>query len=100
MYTYDLALIMLNLMSNKHCEQVYNIGSNEAITIEALAKSIKSHTGSTSSIIVANKDQVSGSGGNIYVPSTEKAHKVMNWGPPISLESSIKRCAQALKLSS
>ena len=88
LYPTDLILWILFLMSNKDSEGAYNLGSDEAISIEELAK------------LISNKYNVSYSvaneidkGWNIsrYVPCNKKIIKFTNIKQSVPLEDAINR---------
>lgn len=72
--------------------QVFNIGSNEEITILALAERVKARTGSCSEIRLIPYDEAYEAGFEDFrrrVPSLEKIGRTIGWAPTTSLDETI-----------
>jgi UDP-glucuronate decarboxylase len=68
--------------------EVFNIGSSDEISILELAKKIKMLTGSKSEITFKSLPE---DDPKRRRPSLEKAEKILNWHPHVSLEEGLKR---------
>jgi UDP-glucose 4-epimerase len=91
---YDLIDAIITLM---HCEQaagrVYNIGTNEEISIEDLADKIIEMTGSKSQKIFVPYETAYGRPIEDMmrrVPSLERIEKTIGWKPKISLDETLR----------
>ena len=70
--------------------EIYNVGSNERITIHDLAERVKELTGSSSAIVLVPYEQVfpHGVAEEMFhrVPSIEKIRSVVGWEPERNLD--------------
>ena len=85
---HDLSEWLLVLLQNTaSTAAVYNVGSNVPISIEGLAHKIKLISGSNSSVIVEDSEQLNR---NIYIPDTRKITSNFRLAETVSLDSSIR----------
>jgi len=87
------ALIGL-MKSSKAIGRVFNVGSEDEITILNLAKRVKKVTGSKSKIVHIPYQEAYESGFEDMrrrVPSIKKVNKLIGWKPQIGLDRIIKR---------
>ena len=72
--------------------QVFNIGSNEEITIGDLAERVRARAGSASEIVLVPYEEAYESGFEDFrrrIPSLDKIKKVTGWQPSTSLDTTI-----------
>lgn len=85
----DLAIWLLSLLINGERGSSYNVGSDEAISISALAKMVRDTLAPTKSIEILNSDSVGkSSSGNRYVPAITRARQ-LGCSPWTSLEDAL-----------
>ena len=89
MYISDLVVWLLNILINGKNNSIYNVGSEECITIYQLAKKISKFSDNKTQIIVKNKRSKTKK--NIYAPSTKKIRKEFNLTSVVNLEKAIKK---------
>jgi len=92
-HVYDVVRASIALMQSAEAEgDVFNIGSEEEVSIEDLAKKIKSATGSISEIVKVPYEKVYGSGFEDMrrrVPNISKIKKLINYKPAYKLDDII-----------
>ena len=92
-HVYDVVRASIALMQNAEAEgDVFNIGSEEEISIEDLAKKIKSAAGSVSEIVKVSYEKVYGSGFEDMrrrVPNISKIRKIIGYKPAYKLDDII-----------
>lgn len=95
LYSSDLVIWLIRLLLNGRHLEAYNVGSDQAVTIEQLARKVKSETSAQGQIIIQSPDQP----GPVhrYVPSIEKATQELNLKVWTSLEKSILRTYEFAK---
>jgi UDP-glucose 4-epimerase len=90
----DTVTALLRLASAEDCVgEIFNIGSPEPISIQALAERVIHLTGSRSTIQRIPYDQAYGPGfEDMYrrVPGIEKIHRFIGWAPTRSLDETIR----------
>jgi UDP-glucose 4-epimerase len=100
-YVDDLVEAVLKLINCEHAiGKVYNIGSNEEISIEALADKIIEMTGSKSQKQFVPYEQVYGRQIDDMmrrVPSLERIKKTIGWESKTSLDEILSRIIKSLK---
>jgi len=80
--------------------EIFNIGGEQEITINDLAKRVVSITGSKSEIVHIPYDQAYESGFEDMqrrIPSTEKINKLINYRPTVFLDEMLQRIAGSIK---
>lgn len=80
--------------------EVFNLGSSEEVTIEALASRVRQVTGSRSTIVHIPYEKAYGEGFEDMprrVPSLDKARKWIGYSPKTSLDEIIEKVASHLK---
>ncbi|MDI6591325.1 MAG: SDR family NAD(P)-dependent oxidoreductase [Patescibacteria group bacterium] len=91
----DVVEALVKLMNHpKAPGQIFNLGSEEEITIRELAQKIKKLTGSKSKIIFIPYTKVYGSGFEDMEhrkPDLTKIKKLINYQPKVTLEESLKK---------
>lgn len=92
---------LIKLMNNSNaCGQVFNIGSQEEITIERLAKKILEITGSRSKIIYIPYEKAYEEGFEDMerrVPDISKIHNLIGFSPTVDLNGIIKDVVNYIK---
>lgn len=91
-----LAAILKLLETPQAVGEVFNIGSDEEISIESLARRVRDRLGSNSEIRYISYDQAYEQGFEDMprrFPSIEKVEKCIGWRPQTSLDESIERIA-------
>jgi UDP-glucose 4-epimerase len=69
--------------------EIFNVGSTERISIQALAERVRALTGSDSEIVYVPYDEVYGQGIEDMLhrqPSIEKVREAVGWSPTRSLD--------------
>jgi len=89
MYTSDLIIWLLIILVKGQKNELYNVGSEESITIFELAKKIAKITPKKIDVIVNQKNNFSKLT-NRYVPSTKKIQNQFNIKQKINLDIAIK----------
>lgn len=87
-----LRAVMALTFEPKAVGEIFNIGSQEEVTIRALAERVKARTGSTSEIITVPYDQAYEKGFEDMhrrIPSIEKIHQWVGWQPLIPLDQTL-----------
>lgn len=97
----DIVDALIKLISvNEAVGEVYNIGSQEEITIQELAEKIIKMTGSSSKVIYVPYDQAYERGFEDMarrMPDTTKINKLIGFKPTINLEGIIKSVVEYYK---
>jgi UDP-glucose 4-epimerase len=73
--------------------EVFNIGSSEEVTIQALAERVKALTGSSSEIVHIDYDRAYGEGFEDMprrVPDISKIHSLIGYGPKKTLDEILR----------
>ena len=100
-YVADLLEAVIGLMNCKHAAgQVYNIGTNEEITIEELADKIIRITGSKSKKEFVPYEVAYGRPIEDMmrrVPSVERIKKTVDWEPKTSLDETLQLITESVK---
>jgi len=100
-YVADLVEAVIGLMNCKQAAgQVYNIGTNQEISIEELADKVIRITGSTSKKEFVPYEVAYGRPMEDMmrrVPSVERISKTINWEPKINLDETLRLIAESLK---
>lgn len=97
MYISDLIIWLFNILFNGQKNSIYNVGSEERITIYDLAKKIS--TLSSKNIDIKILNQNINSLQNLYIPSTKKINNELNLGQEINLETAIKKTYNHINLN-
>ena len=94
----DLANWLFKILFDGEANEIYNVGSDEEISIKDLAELIKKIFKSNVKIILKNKT-INGQSGerNYYVPNIDKAKIELKLALNFSLEDSISRIALNIK---
>ncbi|MFQ6082608.1 MAG: SDR family NAD(P)-dependent oxidoreductase [Candidatus Aminicenantia bacterium] len=91
----EVIAVLTKLMANKKAEgQVINLGSNNEISINKLAKKVKSLTGSSSKIIYVPYKKAYPDGYEDFkrrIPDISRIKKLIGYKPKVTLEESIKK---------
>jgi len=90
MYSADLVIWLLTILIRGESKKAYNVGSDEAISIEELAKKICCFFGNKMSYVVWQKPDPFKEREQ-YIPSIEKARKELNLAVNFDLDKSINR---------
>jgi UDP-glucose 4-epimerase len=94
-YVEDVAEALIKLINHpKAVGQIFNLGSEEEITIKELAQKVKRLTGSKSPIAFVPYTKVYGPGFEDMVhrrPDLSKIKKIIGYQPKVSLEESLKK---------
>lgn len=100
-YVKDVIKALINLVGNsKSAGEIFNIGSNEEISIEELALKVKKITGSSSKIVKISYDKAYEKGFEdmqYRVPNTTKIKKLINFKADTVLEQIIKEVVKFFK---
>lgn len=100
-YISDAIEAMIKLMNNsKSVGELFNIGTDEEITIYDLAKKIKFITQSKSSIVKISYEKAYDSGFEDMMrrkPNLNKIHKYIGWRPTIKLDQTLKNIINYFK---
>jgi len=89
MYASDLIIWLLKILIHGECNVPYNVGSDEAISIEALAKLVKTVHTNTNEVQVLG--QKSNQPREQYVPDISKAKNDLQLNIEIGLEEAIRK---------
>jgi dTDP-glucose 4,6-dehydratase len=92
LYAADLAIWLWTILLRGPSSRVYNVGSEEAIRIAALAARVTSALDSKSPISVAQRPQP-GIPAERYIPSTVRARTELGLEQTVSLDEGIRRTA-------
>jgi dTDP-glucose 4,6-dehydratase len=92
LYAADLAIWLWTMLLGGPSGRVYNVGSEEAISIAALAARVTSALGSKSAIHQAQQPQP-GVPARRYIPSTVRARAELGLEQTVSLDEAIRRTA-------
>jgi len=92
MYAADLAIWLWSILFRAPAMEAFNVGSNRAINILELARTVTAAIGSTAKIRVAQQ-AIPGAEIQQYVPSTSKAEQCLGLKCEIALEDAIRRTA-------
>jgi UDP-glucose 4-epimerase len=80
--------------------EIFNIGSDEEVTIDGLAKRVKAMTGSSSEIVHVPYDQAYAPGFEDMrrrVPDIAKIGRVIGWKPSFSLERTLEQIIDSIR---
>lgn len=91
MYTTDLVFWILKVMINAKNGSIYNLGSNEEVTISEFAKKILKYNNSIK--LIESKSITN----DYYVPDIKKIKKDLDLEITVSLDESIKRLVEFYK---
>jgi dTDP-glucose 4,6-dehydratase len=90
MYSTDLVEWLLNLLVNGIYGQVYNVGSDQEISIQSLASTVRAVAGTKNKIIVQQRSNPSQSPAR-YIPSIQKAKKELGLTLKVDLQESVRK---------
>ena len=90
LYAADLAIWLWTILLRGESARPYNVGSDRAVTIAELARTIAEVIGGGTSIRIMRKP-VLGVPALRYVPSVERAEKELGLRPMITLEDGVRR---------
>lgn len=93
MYLADVALRLWLLLLKGRGSVAYNLGGDEPISIEALARLIVQKLGTNNKIHIKNQ-AIHGAHANVYYPDTRRIRNEFSLGQGISLEEAIVRTAK------
>jgi len=93
LYGADLALWLIKLLTADKCGSVYNVGSDEAVSIRELAQLISEIAGCKSAPQFAGNEAGNGSA-SVYVPDISRARSELGLDVRIGLAESIHRTLQ------
>lgn len=96
LYAADLAVWLWALLIRGKHERAYNVGSDEDLTVAALAQAVAKASGSTHDIELARQPKP-GEAPLRYVPSIERARAELGLEPRIKLNDGIKRTLDWLR---
>ncbi len=91
MYASDLAEWLLVLMLRGSANEVYNVGSDFAISIWDLAQKVRSIASKNNPIEIRKKPLLNTHGPERYIPSIQKAGKCLSLGLKIELDHAIRK---------
>lgn len=91
MYASDLVEWLLTILLKGKSNEVYNVGSDKAVSIAELAKHVSKFSLSEKQNINIAKEKTDGTLASRYVPSTDKAKKELGLECKISLKESIQK---------
>ena len=94
LYAADLAVWLWTMLFRAPSLEIFNVGSEEAISIADLARRVVMTLGAQVDVRVAKQVME----GNVlvqYVPSTQKAQRVLNLRQTVGLDESIRRMAES-----
>jgi nucleoside-diphosphate-sugar epimerase len=92
MYAADLAIWLWTILLRSPANQVFNVGSDQAISILDLAYTVASALGSPAAVRVAQRARP-GTEVQQYVPSISKAQQGLDLHCEVALEDAIRRTA-------
>ncbi|MGI4756711.1 MAG: NAD-dependent epimerase/dehydratase family protein [Janthinobacterium lividum] len=98
LYASDLATWLWTMLFRAPTLEVFNVGSEDAISIADLAKRLIATLGSPASLHIAQQAKL-GAALQQYVPSTEKAWRDLQLRQTVSLDEAIRRMAAWHKAS-
>ncbi len=90
LYAADLAVWLWTLLVRGEPGRPYNVGSDDAVTIAELARTVAAVTVPGTAVEIAQA-AVPGVSGSRYVPSVERAEREMGLRPIVSLEEGVRR---------
>jgi dTDP-glucose 4,6-dehydratase len=93
LYAADLAVWLWTMLFRAPSLEIFNVGSEEAISIADLARRVITTLGSPVEVKVA-KRALEGNARLQYVPSTQKAQRMLNLRQTVGLDESIRRMAE------
>jgi nucleoside-diphosphate-sugar epimerase len=97
MYCADLVIWLISILLYGKSKEVYNVGSDEVITIKDLALKIN-HLGKGKGVEILNQTNVNTLGTNFYIPNVDKAKKELGLQRKYSLDKAIIRTLDYCKL--
>lgn len=74
--------------------RIYNVGSDEAVSIRELAEEVAQSCGDFTGKIITEKKYVPGSPLDVYVPDVSRIHLELNTPPTLSLQETIRRTVE------
>lgn len=89
MYVSDLIIWLLNILFKGKNNEIYNVGSEEYVTIYELAQKVSKLSSYESRIVINSQNKKTKK--DIYVPSTKKIRKELSLIQEINLENAIKK---------
>jgi dTDP-glucose 4,6-dehydratase len=92
LYASDLAAWLWTLLFTAPSGEAYNVGSDEAVSIEELARTVVGALGANSEIQIAQR-AIPGASVAQYVPSIAKAREQLGLGVHVGLRDAIRRTA-------
>lgn len=92
MYGADLAIWLWTILFRSSNQQVFNVGSDEAISILDLAKTVRDVLRSSATVQVA-QEVVKGAEPRRYVPSTKRAQQSLGLKCEVTVQEAIRRTA-------
>jgi dTDP-glucose 4,6-dehydratase len=92
LYAADLAIWLWTMLFRAPSMEAFNVGSEETVSILSLARIVANSIGSNAPIHIAQQAQPD-TPLRQYVPSTQKAERLLGLRPTASLEESIRRTA-------
>lgn len=96
MYVTDTIKSLLSMLMFQKNIGVWNVGSDQKISIQELAELVRENFSPKSEVKIA-KQKISGSAIDYYVPNVTRLHEqVLSW-EPVSLDSALKRMYSWLK---
>jgi UDP-glucuronate decarboxylase len=90
MYAADLAIWLWTILLRGPANQVFNVGSDQAISILKLAHAVAAAIGSPAAVRVAQRVSA-GAEAQQYVPSISKAQRDLGLKCEVALEDAIRR---------
>ncbi len=90
MYAADLAVWLWTILLRGPSNQVFNVGSDQAISILQLAHAVAAAIGSSAAVRVAQRANA-GAEAQQYVPSISKAQRDLGLKCEVELEDAIRR---------
>jgi nucleoside-diphosphate-sugar epimerase len=92
MYAADLAIWLWTILLRGPSNQVFNVGSEQAISILELAHAVAAALSSQATVRVAQRE-IAGAKAQLYIPSTRKAQHDLGLHCEVALEDAIRRTA-------
>lgn len=90
LYMAELVIFLLQILKNGKPDRPYNVGSDEALSLNELARKISLTLDNNINVIVKNKISV-GLSGNIYYPNINRIRNELGLIPKVSIEEAILR---------
>jgi dTDP-glucose 4,6-dehydratase len=96
LYAADLAIWLWTILLNGSSEQVYNVGSDESISIADLAQTVASGINPQTEVSIAKKAEL-GSPPEQYVPCVDRAMRKLGLRITVDLPTAIRKTAEFYK---